>query len=82
MKNIWKIYNQDVNRLLEYLGFTRRTISKDNRYFDFNGKEVFSSPLLYMGTRGSEILMIHRYKDADYIEFYDLEGNFLKIKKK
>lgn len=80
---IWKIYNQKVNRTLDYLGFNGVYSFKDSRYryYDTNKIEVFSSPLLFIGTSDSEHIMLRRFKDIDFYEYYDLDGNFIRIEK-
>lgn len=79
MKNIWKVYNENRNRTLEYLGFRPLKIKGVMRYFDHSKTEVYASPLLYKETSDSEFIMVRRFKDKDFYEIYDLDGKFLKI---
>lgn len=81
MKNIWKVYNENRNRTLEYLGFHPLKIKGVIRYFDHSNTEVYASPLLYKEASDSEYIMIRRFKDIDFYEIYDLEGAFLRIEK-
>lgn len=79
MKNIWKIFNYKRNRTLEYLGYKRVKVKGQNHYFDINDKEVFSGTLLYVVSSDSEVVMLRRFIDKDFLEVYDLDGKFLKI---